>query len=337
MMATLGVGVVRMRASKPTISTPAREFTSDFLAIGERSRMFDRGQLEAFSAVIQHGSFERAATVLNVTRGAVSQRIKALEEALATILVVRERPVVTTSAGEILLRHIRALKTLEEDILSAISHKQQDRVPVPIAIAVNTDSLSTWFSPLVGELISQYNIALEIISDDQDHTFRRLTKGEVLGCVSSEPDAVHGFEATPLGVMHYLCVATPEFKNRHFQHGLTIAAVLAAPALLFDRKDALHDQYLRRLFEVRVGQYTRHYLPSPSALLDGICAGLGYAMAPAQRINGMLTSGQLVELTPDCKVTVPLYWHHWKMESPLARALTQTITSHARETLDPPM
>ena len=296
--------------------------------------MFDRAQLEAFSAVIQHGSFERAATVLNVTRGAVSQRIKALEEALATILVVRDRPVVATRTGEMLLRHIRALKALEDDIFSALSHKQQDRTPVPIAIAVNADSLSTWFSPLVGILLSQYKIALEIICDDQDHTFRRLTKGEVLGCVSSEADAVHGFEATPLGVMYYVCVATPEFKQKYFPDGLTIAAILEAPALLFDRKDALHDQYLKQLFEIKVGQYTRHYLPSPMALLNGICAGLGYAMAPSQRIKDMLLDGQLVELTPGRKVTVPLYWHHWKMEPPLARALSQTITSHALETLD---
>ena len=91
--------------------------------------MFDRAQLEAFSAVVQHGSFERAATVLNVTRGAISQRIKSLEEAHATILVVRERPVVATRMGEILLRHIRALKALEDDILSAISYKQHDRAP----------------------------------------------------------------------------------------------------------------------------------------------------------------------------------------------------------------
>lgn len=296
--------------------------------------MFDRAQLEAFSAVVQHGSFERAATVLNVTRGAVSQRIKALEEALATMLVVREKPVVATRKGEILLRHIRALKTLEDGTISAILPKQQERAPVPIAIAVNADSLSTWFGPLVAELLSQFKIALEIISDDQDHTFHRLTKGEVLGCVSSEPDAAQGFEATPLGAMHYLCVATPEFRQKYFQGGLSIAAVLAAPAILFDRKDALHDLYLEQLFGVKVGQYTRHYLPSPTALLDGICAGLGYAMAPGQRITDMLANGQLVELTHGCNVTVPLYWHHWKMEPPLAQAMTQTITSHARKTLD---
>jgi LysR family transcriptional regulator (chromosome initiation inhibitor) len=298
--------------------------------------MLDRAQLEAFSAVVQHGSFERAATVLNVTRGAISQRIKALEEALATMLVVREKPVVATRKGEILLRHIRALKTMEDDTISAILPKQQERAPVPIAIAVNADSLSTWFGPLVAELLSQFKIALEIVSDDQDHTFHRLTKGEVIGCVSSAPNAIAGFEATPLGAMHYLCVATPEFRRKYFKTGLSTAAVLAAPALLFDRKDALHDLYLEQLFGIKVDQYTRHYLPSPTALLDGICAGLGYAMAPSLRIAHLLDTGQLVELTPGCKVTVPLYWHHWKLELPLAQAMTQTITAHARKTLDQP-
>lgn len=298
--------------------------------------MFDRAQLEAFSAVVQHGSFERAATVLNVTRGAISQRVKALEEALATMLVVREKPVVATRKGEILLRHIRALKTMEDDTISAILPKLQERAPVPIAIAVNADSLSTWFGPVVVELLSKFKIALEIVSDDQDHTFHRLTKGEVLGCISSEPTPVQGFEATPLGAMHYLCVATPEFKRKYFQSGLSIAAALAAPAILFDRKDALHDQYLEQLFGIKIGKYTRHFLPSPTALLNGICAGLGYAMAPSLRIAPLLDAGQLVELTPSCKVTVPLYWHHWKMELPLAQAMAHTITAHARQTLDQP-
>lgn len=298
--------------------------------------MFDRAQLEAFYAVFQHGSFERAATALNVTRSAISQRIKALEVALATMLVVREKPVVATRKGEILLRHIRALKTLEDDTISAILPTHQERSPVPVAIAVNTDSLSTWFGPLVAQLLSQFKIALEIVSDDQDHTFHRLIKGEVMGCVSSEPDAVQGFEASPLGAMHYLCVATPEFRQKYFQSGMSIAAVLAAPAILFDRKDTLHDQYLEQLFGIKVAKYTRHYLPSPTALLEGICTGIGYAMAPTLRIARLLETGQLVELTPSCKVSVPLYWHHWQMELPLAQAMTQIIIAHARKTLDQP-
>jgi len=298
--------------------------------------MFDRAQLEAFSAVVQYGSFERAATALHVTRGAISQRIKALEDALSTILLIREKPIVATRKGDILLRHIRAIQTLEDDTIRAILPTPQDRATVPIAIAVNVDSLSTWFAPLVAQLLGRFKIALEIITDDQAHTFARLAKGEVMGCVSSAPKAIPGFEATPLGAMHYLCVATPEFRQKHFQNGISIAAVLATPALLFDRKDTLHDQYLEQLFGVKVAQYTRHYLPSPTALRDGIGAGLGYAMAPGLRIAPLLETGQLVELTPNCKVSVPLYWHHWQMEVPLAQAMTRIITEHAHQTLDQP-
>ena len=62
--------------------------------------MLDRDQLETFATVAEQQSFERAATALNVTRGAVSQRVKALEESLSTILLLRDKPVTPTPAGD---------------------------------------------------------------------------------------------------------------------------------------------------------------------------------------------------------------------------------------------
>ena len=52
----------------------------------------DSAQLNAFSAVIDEGSFERAAAVLHITRSAVSQRIKLLEERVGQVLVRRATP-----------------------------------------------------------------------------------------------------------------------------------------------------------------------------------------------------------------------------------------------------
>ena len=49
----------------------------------------DSAQLNAFATVIDEGSFERAAAVLHVTRSAVSQRIKLLEERVGQVLVRR--------------------------------------------------------------------------------------------------------------------------------------------------------------------------------------------------------------------------------------------------------
>jgi LysR family transcriptional regulator (chromosome initiation inhibitor) len=72
--------------------------------------------LEAFNAAVEMRHFGEAAATLSVTRGAVSQRLKALEEAVGTPLVVREGNT-PTPAGEALFRHIRVLKILEADTL----------------------------------------------------------------------------------------------------------------------------------------------------------------------------------------------------------------------------
>lgn len=57
--------------------------------IGE-NMIFDRQQLEAFAAIVEMRHFGHAASELNITRGAVSQRLKSLEEALGAPLVVRD-------------------------------------------------------------------------------------------------------------------------------------------------------------------------------------------------------------------------------------------------------
>jgi len=49
--------------------------------------MLDYGSLSAVAAVVREGSFGRAA--LGVTTSAVSQRVRALEERLGSVLVVR--------------------------------------------------------------------------------------------------------------------------------------------------------------------------------------------------------------------------------------------------------
>ena len=111
--------------------------------------MLDREQLETFAIVVEEGSFERAACVLSVTRGAISQRIKALEESLAKVLLVRDTPVVPTGAGEVLLRHVKALRLLEGAALAELLPQESARNTTPLAIAVNADSLATWFPKIL--------------------------------------------------------------------------------------------------------------------------------------------------------------------------------------------
>ena len=91
--------------------------------------------------------------MLNITRGAVSQRIKALEESLASVLLTRRKPVVATPAGEVLLRHVKALRLMEGATLRELMPASMPHAPVPIAIAVNADSLATWFAPALWKIL----------------------------------------------------------------------------------------------------------------------------------------------------------------------------------------
>lgn len=295
--------------------------------------MLDRDQLETFATVAEVQSFERAAALLNITRGAVSQRIKALEESLTTVLLVREKPIAPTAAGEVLLRHVKALRLLEGATLGELKPQAGPRLPVPLAIAVNADSLATWFPRALWELLLRRQVALEIVTDDQDHTSGRLARGEVIGCISTDAKPATGFLAECLGAMEYRCYATPAFAAEYFPNGLNVQAVLTAPAILFNRKDSLHDDFLKRQFGFAVDRYPRHYLPSPMTLLEGVTAGIGYGLVPSLQAAAAAERSELVDLASDAPVLVDLYWHHWELEPPLSREITDLVVNHAKTQL----
>lgn len=290
---------------------------------------FDRQQLETFSVVVETRHFGRAADALSVTRGAVSQRIIALEEALGTLLLVRDG-VKPTPAGETLLQHIQALKLLEADTLQRI--RPEEKVRTRIAIVVNADSLATWFES-VACAIAKENFALELLVDDQDHTLSVLRRGEAMGCVSTASNAPTGFVAESIGAMDYECVAVPEFADAYFTQGPTLHNILSAPAVLFNRKDGLHAMFIESLFGFPVGGYSTHFFPSPVALLMAIRAGVGYGLVPSIQVQPLIDAGDLVSLAPHNRIAVRLYWHHWEKSPPNAQAITELVMRHAHQAL----
>jgi len=293
---------------------------------------FERHQLETFSIVIETRHFGRAARVLNVTRGAVSQRIIALEQAFGTPLLIRDG-VIPTPAGETLLQHIQALKLLEADTLQQIKPESAERTR--IAIAVNADSLATWFEP-VACTIAKENFALELIVDDQDFTLPVLIRGEAIGCVSTASSAPTGFVADPIGAMEYECVSTPSFCQAHFPQGLNLHDILATPAVAFNRKDGIHSTFIDGLLGFPISGYPMHYFPSPVALLMAIRAGVGYGLVPSIQVQPLIDAGDLISLVPHNRIAVSLYWHHWQKAPKNAQAISELIVRNARGVLTQP-
>ena len=161
----------------------------------------DSAQLNAFSAVIDEGSFERAAALLHITRSAVSQRIKLLEERVGQVLVRRATPCTATEAGQALYRHAREIALSEADALAAIGGGP--RSTTRLAIGVNADSLATWFPAAMAQAGEDPSITFDIHVEDQDHSANLLREGRVMAAVTADPQPVQGCQVLPLGTLRY--------------------------------------------------------------------------------------------------------------------------------------
>jgi LysR family transcriptional regulator (chromosome initiation inhibitor) len=184
--------------------------------------MLDYKLLEALTAVVEQGGFERAARRLNITQSAVSQRVRLLETTLGQPVLARTQPPSPTSAGPMLLRHARRVELLEAELGCEVQEATQAKGWRTLAVGINADSLATWFVAAVLPLVAQEGITFDVKSDDQERTQDLLRKGEVAGCVSTRETAIQGCRAVFLGVMRYHCACTPEFAERWFPLGLIL-------------------------------------------------------------------------------------------------------------------
>lgn len=272
-------------------------------------------QLAAFAAVLEEGSFEAAGRRLCVTSSAVSQRIKALEDRLGQVLVVRQPPCRPTPAGELLLRRVRPMQTLEAEALADfLPEESQDAKKRPIPIAVNSDSLATWFLGALSQLNQRYGYLFDVRVDDQDHTLGLLRDGSVLGAVTAESVPVQGCTVEALGGMRYQAIAAPEFAARYFPNGVDAASLAKTPMIVFDRKDELQWRFVRRITRAHLAPPI-HYLPTATGFIDAAALGLGWCLAPESLLQSALLEGRVACIAPDRSLDVPLYWQHAAIRS----------------------
>ncbi|MDQ0568489.1 LysR family transcriptional regulator (chromosome initiation inhibitor) [Variovorax paradoxus] len=294
--------------------------------------MLDYAALNALAAVVREGSFERAARALNVTPSAVSQRVKLLEERTGGALLVRGQPCVATEAGQQLCRHFERVGMLEHelrDALPALGMGGNERERVTVRVAVNADSLATWFMAAASAFAKQEESALlDLTVDDQDHTAERLRSGTVLAAVTALAQPVAGCNSEALGTMHYVAAASPEFVRRYFAKGVGARTLAHGPSLVFDRKDRLQARWVRRICHRSI-ETPRHWLPSAHGFLEAARAGMGWGMLPASMAADAMRAGELVELVPGSALQVPLYWQQARAAPQLLERLRAAVRAAA--------
>ncbi|MGY1849280.1 LysR family transcriptional regulator ArgP [Blastococcus sp. SYSU DS1021] len=278
----------------------------------------DLAQLRTLVAVVDEGTLEAAARRLHVTPSAVSQRLRALEEATGRVLVRRGRPATVTTAGEPVLRLARQVGLLVADTGRQLDPSGSGPPVVPLA--VNADSLATWALPALAPLAA--DLRLDLHSADQTHTSTLLRAGTVMAAVTSDAEPVAGCRVTPLGTMRYLPCAAPAFLDRWFPDGPRPAALARAPVVVFDRRDDLQHVYLRRHLP-STADVPVHYVPSSADYLTAVTLGFGWGMLPELQLAATRPAGERAVGSFDLAgaVDVALHWQQWRLHSaPLDRA-----------------
>lgn len=277
------------------------------------------------AAVVDEGTLDAAARRLQITPSAVSQRLKTLEQQLGRVLVVRSKPARLTEAGEAVVRLARQIALLERDALAGMDAEGgTQRISIPLA--VNADSMATWFLPPLARLADRHDLDFDLHRDDQNFTARLLESGTVMAAVTSEETPVAGCSVSPLGVLEYRAMATKAFADRWFRGGVTPDALATAPFVDFDRRDTLQHEWLQAQGVSHQG-VPRHYVPASHDYALAVALGLGWGMLPLpQQPDGLVALGGPT-------LRVKLFWQQWNLRSELLDTVAAEVAAEARRVL----
>ena len=288
----------------------------------------DYRALAVLDAVASHGSFDKAALALGITQSAVSQRIKALEDASGRLLIIRGQPAVPTGLGQRLIVHHRNVKLMEASLDIDLGNS----VSMPeIAIAIDADSLATWFPDTLPALLAPPRCQLDVRLADSDSALQMVRDGSVFGCVAAASDVAHDAAAatsvTPLGSLRYVCVATPVFAGHWFGDGFSAEAVQLAPAVV--GQHGLLARFLAQQLQLRA-PFPHHTLPVDAARRACIEQSLAYGLMPQRLAATALATERLVDLAPGSTLDVPLSWHAWTLDTPFTKLLSEQVIRAGR-------
>lgn len=285
--------------------------------------------LATLLAVLEEGSFDAAADVLGISPSAVSQRIKALESDIGRVLVRRSSPVEATESGEVLAQAARRMALLQAETDVAL---RRTIARVPLSIAINADSLATWFQPVFGEVARWETATLRLRIEDESRSMMLLRRGDCLGAITTESTAVTGCDIKHLGIMRYRAMAAPSLREAYTLDDGSIDWA-HMPALRYGPNDKLQTSDLLGRLEGKPAHRRISEIPSSEAFLEACRAGLGWALVPEIQGKQLVESKELVVLD-DIISDVHLYWQYWRLESAMLQQLTDAVTTIASEALD---
>jgi LysR family transcriptional regulator, chromosome initiation inhibitor len=269
---------------------------------------FNPAGVEALVAIADHGTFEAAARALHVTPSAVSQRVKALEREVGRVVVRRSTPCVPTEAGAAIVRLGRQTRLLAEETQAGLA---EDGARVEVTVAVNADSLATWFRDVLTDVGARQDVRLRLVVEDQAYSAELLRRGDALAAVTSDPQPVQGCRSEHLGFLRYRPAAAPALAAA-YAHGRS-HDWQRMPVVVFNAKDELQHDFLAARGVTRPDVV--HLVPTSADFHEAVRRGLGWGMLPEPQLAPDVRDGRVVTLAGRAHHDVHLHWQRWRIES----------------------
>jgi DNA-binding transcriptional LysR family regulator len=225
-------------------------------------------QLDAFFAAARALNFSQAADDLHITQSALSQRIKALEEELASTLFTRlPRGVQLTEAGERLLRYCQARFSMEHELVEQLSGKTQGDVGLggQLRIAGYSSVVRSVVLPALAPLIREHpNLQAHVQSAEVRQLPELLLTGNVDFIVTDTPLHRADLEAIEIGHEEYVMCesAKVDTADRYLDH---------------DPGDTTTHRFFAHQTRPTL-DYKRAFMDEIYAIIDGVAGGLGKAV-----------------------------------------------------------
>lgn len=232
-----------------------------------------------------------------------------------------------------LCAHVDQVQLLEADLAPSKALIPGDRsAQITLKVAVNSDSIATWFPEAAANFANSTGYLLEFIIEDEALTADRLRSGEVLGAVSADPGSVQGCKTIELGSLEYRACCSPEFAERFFSQGVSAETLRQAPCLRFERRDGLQARWAKENYGIEL-RAPMHWVPSTSGFVNFAVQGMAWCMLPSSSALPRIADGQLVELTPRAPLLVKLYWTVTRLHASALKVMTDAVLAVGRSRL----
>lgn len=275
---------------------------------------FDLDLLRTFVAIVDNGSFTRAAQRLSLTQSTVSLQIKRLEDGLARRLFDRDgRDLQLTPEGEILLTYARQILQLGAEALSRLRETDVSGV---VRLGTPEDFATTHLSEVLACFARTHpQVALQVQCDFTVNLLADFAKGRYdLILFKREPQGPSGGTKVWREVLDW--VASPR---------LVTETEGPIPLILAPAPDVYRKRALSALDAAGRDWRIVYTSPSLAGLQAAVQAGLGLTVLPTEMIPADMVSVsarlQLPKL-PDTEIVLYRAPGH---VTPAAELLSSTI------------